>query len=50
MAEERVDATLPELLRWIVMAAVVIAGVVLYLWLAPTTRAVVPPAGQELTP
>ncbi len=50
MADERVDATLPELLRWIVMAAVVVAGVVLYLWLAPATRAVVPPVGQEVAP
>jgi hypothetical protein len=47
MADERSDAALPDLMRWILIAAVVIIGIVLYFRLAPRTHPVVEPAGQE---
>ena len=50
MADERADVAPPELARWIVIAAVVIVGIVLYFRLAPSTHPVVAPAGQEATP
>ena len=37
MADERVTATLPELVRWLVVAVLVIVGLALFLWLAPGT-------------
>ena len=47
MPDERADVALPDLMRWIVIAVVVIIGIVLYFRLAPRTRPVVEPAGQE---
>jgi hypothetical protein len=40
MAEERVSATLPDLARWLVVALLIVAGLVLFLWLAPGTAPV----------
>jgi hypothetical protein len=47
MADERAHAALPDLMRWIAIALIVIIGIVLYFRLAPRTRPVVDPAGQE---
>ena len=47
MADERSDAALPDLMRWILIAVIVIIGIVLYFRLAPRTRPVVEPTGQE---
>lgn len=49
MADERSDASLPDLMRWILIAAVIVVGIVLYFRLAPRTRPVVEPASQEAT-
>ena len=50
MAEERVDMARPELVRWLVIVVVVIAGIALYLGLAPRTQPVLSPAPQEVAP
>ena len=47
MVDERAEVALRGLMRWIVIAAVVAIGIVLYFRLAPRTRPVVPPAGSE---
>jgi hypothetical protein len=36
-----------ELVRWMVVAAVILAGIGLYLYFAPTTRPAVPPSVEE---
>jgi hypothetical protein len=48
MAEERVEIALPELTRWLVVAAVILAGVALNLWLAPRTAPLAPPSVREV--
>jgi len=50
MAEERFEVPLSDLLRWLVVAALIVLGVVLYMVLAPETPAVVTPAPQEQAP
>ena len=50
MADERAEVSLSDLTRWLVVAAVVLAGIVLFLIMAPRTPAVVSPATQELAP
>ncbi len=50
MAEERLEVPLSDLLRWLVVAGLIIVGVVMYLVLAPSTPAVVTPASQEQLP
>lgn len=47
MADERADVALRDLMRWIVIAVVVIIGIVLYFRTAPRTSPIVEPAGQE---
>jgi hypothetical protein len=48
MAEERAEVALPELTRWLVVAALILAGVALYLWLAPRTAPLARPAAREV--
>jgi uncharacterized BrkB/YihY/UPF0761 family membrane protein len=36
-----------ELVRWVVVALLVIAGIVLFFYFAPSTRPAVPPSVQE---
>jgi hypothetical protein len=50
MDKERTELAGSELLRWAVVAAIIIAGMVLFFWLAPSTEPVVPPTVQEATP
>lgn len=47
MVDERADVALRGLVRWIVIAVVVVIGIVLYFRLAPRSRPVVAPAGSE---
>lgn len=49
MAEERVDVARPEMLRWLIVAVVVIVGIALYLRFGAVTRPVLAPAAQELS-
>ncbi|HEU4700302.1 MAG TPA: hypothetical protein VFS40_14050 [Gemmatimonadales bacterium] len=51
MNDERLDISPPELARWLAVAAVILAGAGLYLWLAPRTAPLAPPAElHEVTP
>jgi multidrug efflux pump subunit AcrA (membrane-fusion protein) len=47
MDDHRVALTGSELLRWLVIAAVVIAGIVLFFYFAPSSEPAVPPSVQE---
>jgi hypothetical protein len=37
----------PEMGRWITVAVLILAGIVLYFWFAPASQPVAPPAGSE---
>lgn len=47
MADEHGELTISALSRWLVIGALVLAGIGCYLWLAPRTPALVLPAGTE---
>jgi uncharacterized BrkB/YihY/UPF0761 family membrane protein len=47
MDDDRVTLTGAELLRWLVVAALVIAGIALFFYFAPSTKPAVPPSVQE---
>ena len=47
MNEDRVALTGSELVRWMVVAAVIIAGIALFFYFAPSTKPAVPPSVQE---
>jgi uncharacterized BrkB/YihY/UPF0761 family membrane protein len=47
MDDDRVTLTGSELLRWLVVAALVIAGIALFFYFAPSTKPAVPPSVQE---
>jgi hypothetical protein len=48
MADERADVPLRALVRWIIIAAVVLIGIGLYFRLAPRSRPVVAPSASEV--
>ena len=50
MDKDRTELAGSELLRWAVVAAIIIAGIALFFWFAPRTEPVVPPTVQEATP
>jgi hypothetical protein len=37
----------PEMGRWIAVAVLILAGLALFFWFAPSSRPVAPPAGSE---
>ncbi len=37
----------PEMGRWLAVAALILAGIALFFWFAPSSRPVAPPAGAE---
>ena len=47
MDDDRTALSGSELIRWLVVAAVIIAGIVLFFYFAPSTKPVVPPTVQE---
>jgi hypothetical protein len=47
MADERLDVPLSDLVRWIVVGLLILAGIVTYLTLSPRTPAVAAPVAQE---
>ena len=47
MDDDRVALSGSELIRWIVVAAIVIAGIGLFFYFAPSSKPVVPPSVQE---
>jgi hypothetical protein len=49
MEDQRVELSGSELLRWIIVAVVVIAGIILFFYFAPSSKPAVPPSVQEVT-
>ena len=47
MDEDRVTMSGSDLVRWMVVAAVIIAGIALFFYFAPSTKPAVPPSVQE---
>jgi hypothetical protein len=47
MDEGRVVMSGSELIRWLIIAAVIIAGLGLYFYFAPSTEPAVPPSVEE---
>jgi uncharacterized BrkB/YihY/UPF0761 family membrane protein len=50
MDDDRVVVSGSELIRWLIIAAVIIAGIALFFYFAPSTEPAVPPSVQETTP
>ena len=47
MADERLEVALPDLGRWLAVAVLVVAGIALFLWLAPSTERIIEPVPAE---
>ena len=47
MDDDKVQLSGSELVRWIIIAAIIIAGIGLYFYFAPSTPPAVPPSVQE---
>ena len=47
MDDDRVELSGSELVRWLVVAAIVIAGIALFFYFAPSSQPAVPPSVQE---
>jgi hypothetical protein len=50
MDHDRLELSGAELIRWLVVAALIVAGVGLFFCFAPSTRPVVPPSVEESNP
>ena len=50
MGKDRVELAGSELFRWALVAAIIIAGIVLFFYFAPKTEPVVSPTVQETVP
>jgi hypothetical protein len=49
MEHDRVELTGSELVRWLIVAALVVAGIGLFFYFAKSTEPVVPPTVEEST-
>jgi hypothetical protein len=47
MDDDRVVLSGSELVRWMIVAAIIIAGIGLFFYFAPSTKPAVPPSVQE---
>ncbi|MEO8090764.1 MAG: hypothetical protein ABI703_10745 [Gemmatimonadales bacterium] len=47
MDHDRVEVSGSELIRWLVVAALILGGIGLFFYFAPTTRPVMPPSVSE---
>ena len=47
MDDDRVVLSGSELVRWMVVAAVIIAGIALFFYFAPSSKPAVPPSVEE---
>ena len=47
MEQDRAVVTGSELIRWIIVAALIIVGIGLFFYFAPTSQPVVPPTVEE---
>jgi hypothetical protein len=50
MDQDRVELTGSELIRWLLVAVLIIAGIGLFFYFAPSTKPVVPPSVEESGP
>jgi hypothetical protein len=50
MEDDRVELTGSELIRWMIVAVVVLAGIGLFFYFAPSSQPAVPPSVQEPAP
>lgn len=50
MDDDRAELSGSDLLKWAVVAAIIIAGIALFFYYAPSTEPVVPPTVQESAP
>ena len=50
MDQDRVELSGSELIRWLVVAALIIAGIGLFFYFAPSSRPVMPPSVEESGP
>lgn len=50
MDHDRVELSGSELIRWLVVAALILAGIGLFFYFAPSTQRVVPPSVEESGP
>jgi hypothetical protein len=47
MDKDQVTLTGSELVRWIIVAAIVVAGIALFFYFAPSSEPAVPPSVEE---
>jgi hypothetical protein len=47
MDDDRVVLSGSELVRWMIVAAIIIAGIALFFYFAPSSKPAVPPSVQE---
>ena len=47
MDDDRVALSGSELIRWLIVVAIVVAGIGLFFYFAPSTKPAVPPTVQE---
>ena len=47
MEDDRVAVSGSELVRWVIVAAIVLVGIGLFFYFAPSTKPAVPPSVQE---
>ncbi len=50
MDKDRAELSGSVLVRWLVLAAIILAGIALYFYFAPSTDPAVPPTVQEPAP
>jgi hypothetical protein len=47
MDDDRASLSGSDLIRWMIVAAIIIAGIVLFFYFAPSSKPAVPPTVQE---
>jgi multidrug efflux pump subunit AcrA (membrane-fusion protein) len=47
MEDDRVELSRSELVRWMIVAAIILAGIGLFFYFAPSSKPAVPPSVQE---
>jgi hypothetical protein len=47
MEDDRVELSGSELVRWMIVAAIILAGIGLFFYFAPSSKPAVPPSVQE---
>ncbi len=49
MADEKNDVAPSDLTRWMVLLVIIVIGIVLFFWLAPSTDPIVRPVRSEVS-